>query len=278
MRPFRVLRAFSKAFAPIAASVLVASGCQLITGSFSAGGTGTVGPICTLLEKCCAAVAGTSQESACLQAVLSQDETACAALQSVLPRGCANGGQDGGIVTFPDTGVRHDGFTVGDTSVGHDGHVGSHDAPVVHHDAVGPDDVFVSPTDSGSDAPPPDLDGTWTLTSATCVDGSALMLASGTTTTITFTTGTAEQDDTLADGCDLSTNFGQVTITSTEITSMNGEDSCGSSCTSADDCTGGATGTFSLPYTLSDGMLNLTQTIDTTTCPSGMVIVTYEME
>jgi hypothetical protein len=277
MRPFRVLRAFSKAFAPLAASVLIASGCQLITGSFSAGGTGTLGPICTLLEKCCAVVAGTSQEAPCLQAVLTQEDTVCAALQSTLPRGCANGTGDGGVLTFPDSGVRHDGFTFGDTSVGHDGHVGSHDAPVVHHDAVGPNDVFVPPTDGGSDAPPPDLDGTWTLTAATCVGGSAISLASGTTTTVTFSTGAAEQEIVLSDGCDLSLDFGQVTITSTEITSMNGEESCGSSCTSTDDCTGGALETFSLPYTVSDGMLNLTQTVDTTTCSSGSAIFTYTM-
>jgi hypothetical protein len=273
MRPFRVLRAFSKAFAPLAASVLVASGCQLITGSFSAGGTGTLGPVCTLLGKCCPA-AGTGEE-ACVQAVISQDETVCAALMSTLPIGCANGSHDGGLLTFPDTGVHHDAFTPGDTSIGHDGHVGSLDSPVVHHDAAGPSDVFTPPTDSTT--PPPDLDGTWTLTAAACVDGSALTLDTTSTTTLTFTTGTAQQDDILSDGCDLGLSFGQVTITATEITSMNGEDTCGTSCTSTDGCTAGATGTFSLPYTLSSGDLNLTQTIDTTTCSSGMVVVTYTM-
>jgi len=243
-----VVRAASRVAAPIVAVLLVAPGCQLITGTFTAGSS--LGPACTSLEACCPFLPST-EGTTCLAALTSGSESGCLAILTAVASTCA-------------AGEMHDGGT-------------SHDTGVIilpHMDASGQHDVTVGPVDTGHDAGSPGLSGTWTLTDITC-EGATVTLTPGDTTSLSFTTGLVQEVIDLSDGCVETTDLEPATVTATTISASGGSNSCGSSCTVADGCTAGATSSTDLPYTLSGGTLQITVTVATTTCAAGTETFTF---
>jgi hypothetical protein len=203
------VRTISRVGAVAAAVVLVGSGCQAITGSFTVQpGPGTV---CASLLACCASLSG-SENATCASTAAQEDEQLCAALEVSLGSACTPSSlhlDAGGPV--PDAQVHSDG--------------------AVQH------------VDTGA---PADLNGTWTLTGITC-EGSGLTLDG--TTTLTFETGAAQEAENLSDGCVRDESFSPVTISSTTITATDSTVTCSSSCTTSDctaGSTGGASFPYTL--------------------------------
>ena len=288
------VRAISTAGATVATFLLVASGCQVITGSYT---VSSLGPDCTALSSCCPLLSA-SDESTCTQAVATEDETACGAVQSVLPANACSPsvkGKDAGgggiIILLPDGSKPREGGIVLpplDASKPHDAK-GSTDV-VVHDDVTttnqdsgqggddaGDDAGEDAGDDAGSGGNPPDLTGTWTLGGATC-NGAQLGLDVGSTTTLTFETGSAQEVETLSDGCVITENIAPDSISDTQITSTAGSVECSSACTSADGCTAGSTGAIDLPFTLSGGTLAISETVDTSECSSGSILFNFQMD
>jgi hypothetical protein len=266
------IRAVWTVGAPMAALVVLASGCQLIAGTFTAGtedkadasdADDGLGPICKKLAACCSSL-DNSEGSVCLSAVQKENEDLCAATMTGLPAGAC--------MTTPgsDGGTRPDGVAPQGDAKTPDGPV-QHDAPG-SKDVIGPMDVV--PTDVSSDADV-DLDGTWALNEVTC-DGSALDVG-GTTLTLTFTTGALDEVETLSDGCVITTDFQFVTISDTTVSSTQGSTTCGTACTTSDDCTAGTFGASDFSYTLSSGTLGISESADTTECSSGTIILDFTM-
>jgi hypothetical protein len=241
--------------ATIAALLFSVAGCQLITGSYdvdskadSGSGKGALGPMCTDVAACCSHLTA-AQATQCSADVELKNEEVCAAFledtmcSSTTPK-------DGGS---PQT----DGSTPQTDSMG-----------------PGPDvqpgkDVFVAPDTSHEDVSTTDpLDGTWTLTGAQCQGGETLSVNG--TVTLTFSGASVRQLDTLTDGCLITETLNPATVTSSDITAPDGSVSCGVECT-ADDCTGGDTGSVEEPYTLSGGTLTITLGDTTGTCSSGYI-------
>jgi hypothetical protein len=248
--------------------VLVASGCQLITGSYTADGidaggdagkTGDatppgLGPNCMELARCCGSL-DSAQSMVCLSAVGKEDESVCAATLTGFSSACMKA-PDGGS---PD-GTRPDGPS---------GDGVASDVVMNHHDGSGSKDVSV-PSDAAIA-----LEGTWTLTEVTC-EGTPLTLAGG-TTTLTFSTGSVTELENLTDGCVITIDLTSVSISKTDINAAAGTVACGTECTTDDDCTAGDTGSVDLPYTLSGGTLQISQSADTTECSSGTVVFVFTM-
>jgi hypothetical protein len=120
----------------------------------------------------------------------------------------------------------------------------------------------------------PDLMGTWTQTSSTC-NGNPLTQDG--TVTLTFTTGSAQDVDDLTDGCVLTETLSPLTVTKTSITASAVTETCSESCAPAD-CDPGTSSAITLPYTLTDGTLTLTETGATTSCASGTTLLNFKME
>ena len=219
--------------------VVVGSGCQVITGSYT---VQTVGPVCAGLIVCCASL-DVAESQVCLPAITSGDENLCAAVRTTLPPNACTLGvtSDAGILFL-------------------DGAQG-------HPDAVARQDVL-APHDAAS---PPVVTGTWTLTSLTC-EGQGLTLNG--TTTFSIATSSAQEVESLTDGCVVTENLAPVSISDTAITSTAGTVGCGASCSAAE-CSAGSTGSVNLPYTLSGGTLNISETVPTTTCASGTLLFTF---
>jgi hypothetical protein len=279
--------------AAAAAFVLVASGCQVITGSYT---VSSLGPVCTSLASCCPSLQA-NDETTCTQAVATENEEECGAVQDVLPANACSpsvkgkdAGRDAGgggiIILLPDAHAPHDGGGIIilpplDASKPHDA-TSSQD--VVIHDEVtttnhdsGQGGGHDAGHDSGSGGPPPDLSGPWTLGGATC-NGAQLGLDVGSTTTLTFETGSAQEVETLSDGCVITENIAPDSISDTQITSTAGSVECSSACTSADGCTAGSTGAIDLPFTLSGGTLAISETVDTSECSSGSILFNFQMD
>jgi hypothetical protein len=251
----------------MAALLLVASGCQLIAGSYSADGidtpdasatdaTGGPGPNCKRLATCCGSLDQT-EGAICLSAVQKENEDLCTATLVGLPAGSCTKtpGSDGG--THPEGSTPPGDAKVSDVSMAHDGS-GSKD--------TGTKDV--TPDTSNVD-----LDGTWTLTEITC-NGSNLGLGTD-TTTLSFSTGSAEEVDTMADGCVYTLDLTSVTISATDINAGDGTITCSTECTTSDSCGPGDTGAVDLPYTLKGGTLSLSQSEDTSVCSSGVIFFDF---
>jgi hypothetical protein len=233
-------RAISSA-ALAGAFLLVGSGCQAITGSFT---VNTLGPVCTSLAICCGSLSA-SESQLCLAAVTSEDETSCATIQVSLPtNACAHTpGADASLI-LPDA--------------------QSHaDVAVPQHDASVP----------SSDASP-DLMGTWTQASSTCAGQT---LTPDGTVRLTFTTGSAQDIDDLSDGCVLTETLSPLTISKTTITASTVTETCSESCATSD-CNPGTSGAITLPYTLTGGTLTLSETVATTSCASGTILLNFSME
>jgi hypothetical protein len=251
----------------MAALVLLASGCQLIAGTFTAGtddkadasdADDGLGPICTKLAACCASL-DNSEGTLCLSAVQKENEDLCAATMTGLPAGACT------TTPGPDGGTHPEGAPPSGDAKTSDGST--------QHDAPGSKDV-TGPMDVAPDSEV-DLDGTWTLNEVTC-DGSALSTG-GTTLTLTFTTGDLDEGETLSDGCVITTDFQFVTISDTTVSSTQGSTTCGTACTTSDDCTAGTFGASDFSYTLSSGTLGISETVDTTECSSGTIILDFTM-
>jgi hypothetical protein len=238
MRHFRAILsvgAFGAAF------VLVAPGCQVITGTYT---VDSIGPACTSLAACCVFLP-TGQNTTCLSVVSSEQESLCAELRVNLPvTACMPQTSDAGI-TFPDAQVHHDGtLPPGDAVVPHD-------------------------------APGGGLEGTWTLASITCL-GQPISMGD-ITTTITFSPGDVKEVETFSsDGCVETIDLGDCAITSTTITSPSGSTACSTSCNAADGCTVGTAPSNVLPYTLSGGTLSLSES-NSTSCSSGTIEFNFQM-
>ncbi len=246
-----------------AALVVLGSGCQLVTGSYTTDSPGP-GPNCAKLAHCCSSLDST-EGPICLSAVEKENESLCSTTLTGLPTGACTGsssGADGGAPHSDGGGVHPDGSTPpGDAFVPDS--LGSKDSP-------GPADSVV-PHDATSN-----LDGAWTLTGATC-EGNPLTLESGTTTTLTFKSGSATEIESVSDGCVVSFQLMSVTVSATDILATQGTIICGSLCSTSDGCTGGTTGALDFPYTLSGGTLGLSESVDTSTCASGIVVFLFTM-
>jgi hypothetical protein len=256
----------------VGAFMAALAGCQLITGTYNAGGI-TSGTSCSAVALCCYSLTG-SQATTCELYAQSADEATCAAF--LLQGTCGvTTSHDGGVV---DAGAKNDG-----TAPGTDGSTPGMDAngqDVLQSSDASPSidvfqgsDAFVGsdsapPFDAGQDTSMPvSLDGTtWTLSDVQCqgssvgVDGSSSLTFSGTTVTET---------DSLSDGCVIQTTLSPATISATDIATSGGNVACGASCTTNDSCFAGDPGAVDEPYTLSGGTLTITQPDNTGTCSSG---------
>ena len=231
------------------------AGCQLITGTFNV--TSSIGTSCTAVALCCPRLTG-SQQSLCASYVEIESEQVCTAFLLTFPNGkCSSTApQDAGFIIFPDSGAKHDGS------------VSPTDAKTSGQDVFHGQDGFVAP-DAGQDSSAFDpLDGTWSLSDAQCagesigVDGTASLDFSGSTVTET---------DNLSDGCVVTTILSPATITETAITASAGTQSCGTECTTNDNCEPVDTGTVDEPYTLSGGTLTITLPDESGTCSAGTI-------
>jgi hypothetical protein len=242
------------------AFVVVLAGCQLLTGTYSAGSSSGS---CSALASCCSSLSGTNA-AACQTYVAEDEDQVCAAYLQAECSIKLDGGSDTGIqqhdsspgpdgpVAHPDANGGHDAFQSHDVSQGHDHFVG-HDTSAAN--------------DTGKDTSMPDLlDGTWSLSDIQCdgesdgVDGSA---------TLTFSGSNVTETDTTTDGCAVTLSVSSASVSETDITADDGSVSCGSACTASDDCTGGETGTIDWPYTLSSGTLTLNLPDSSGSCDTG---------
>jgi hypothetical protein len=224
-----------------AALVLVATGCQLITGTYSV--DAPLGPDCAELALCCGAL-GAVQQATCLSAATSQDESVCAAVRLTVPSSaCTIGGggtPDAGMISLPEASTHHD------SSTGHDGSSGG-------------------------------LTGEWKLTNATCGEVS-LGVPAGTSETLSFSASSEQQIQTLADGCVRSVTYAPLTISPVGITAPSSSVVCGGSTCTASDCVAGTSGGEDLPYTLSGTTLSIFAPITTSTCESGTLTLIFAMQ
>jgi hypothetical protein len=250
--------------AVIGAFFFALAGCQLLTGTYSVDSTSR-GPNCTSVAFCCVALTG-AQSSDCEMYVSLDSEAACAAYLKTLPGGtCGSKGgsssPDSGIISFPDTGL-----TRTDSKAPRADAKGSEPDVLEGEDGFGGDDSSTGPDADDDSSTPDTVDGTWTLTAIDC-NGANLGIDG--TATLTISATAVKQVQTLSDGCPVTLTLSPVTISSSSISASNGSLTCGTACTTSDCTADDSTGAVTLPYTVDDDTLDISVTVDTTSCSSG---------